>query len=266
MEPVRIGVIGGTGVYSLPGVENLEKVNVETPYGKVAVNVGTLAGKRVAFLTRHGEKHSISPGQINYRGNIRALSTLGVKQVFATACSGSLNPAYPAGSFALVRQFIEFTKARHASFFENDGTVEKKIGHVDLTEPYCPRLSQVYLDACAALGLPVKDGATYACMEGPRFETRAEIKMLQMLGADLVAQTSYPEMALAREDEMCYASMGIVANMGAGIEDDHVDTTAVQENMAKVFGDVQRLLVKAVELVDADADCWCKHALENSYA
>lgn len=266
MEPVKIGIIGGTGVYRLPGVENLEKTAVDTPYGKVVVSVGRLAGKRMAFLTRHGEAHSISPGQINYRANIRALSTLGVKQVFATACSGSVNPAYPAGSFVLLQQFIEFTKARHASFFENDGSEEKKIGHVDLTQPYCPRLSQVYLDAAAALGLPARDGATYACMEGPRFETAAEINMLRVLGADLVAQTGYPEVALAREDEMCYASLGIVANMAAGIEDEHVETTAVQENMAQVFGDVQRLLVKAVELVDMDGDCWCKHALENSYA
>ncbi len=266
MEPVKIGVIGGTGVYRLPGVEDIEKITVETPYGSVAVNVGVLAGKRVAFLTRHGEAHSISPGQINYRANIRALAMLGVKQVFATACSGSANPAYPAGSFALLRQFIEFTKARHASFFENDGTVEKKIAHVDLTEPYCPRLGRVYLAAAAALGLPVNDGATYACTEGPRFETPAEIKMLRALGADLVAQTGYPEVALARETEMCYASMGIVANMAAGMEDEHVETTAVQENMAQVFGNVQRLLAKAVELAGEDEDCWCKHALEHSYA
>ncbi len=266
MEQIKIGIIGGTGVYKLPGVENLEKIQVETAYGTVPVNVGTLHGKRVAFLTRHGEKHSISPGQINYRANIRAMSSLGVKQIYATACSGSLNPAFPTGSFVVVRQFIEFTKNRHASFFENDGAVEKKIGHVDVTDPYCPRLSDVYLRAAAQLGLAAKDGATYCCMEGPRFETRAEIKMMRLLGVDIVAQTSYPEMALAREDEMCYASMGIIANMAAGIEEDHVACTAVQENMAKVFGSVQALLVKAVELVDENQDCWCQRAMEHSYA
>lgn len=266
MEPIKIGVIGGTGVYNLPGVENLEKLQVETEYGTIPVNVGTLKGRRVAFLTRHGESHSISPGQINFRGNLRALANLGVKQVFATACSGSLNPEYPAGTFVAIRQFIEFTKNRRASFFENDGSTEKKIGHVDLTDPYCGRLIDILVQAGREIGKEVKDGATYCCMEGPRFETRAEIKMLQTLGADLVAHTSYPEQALAREAEMCYASVAIVANMAAGIEDDHVETTDVQANMAKLFDSVQALLVKAVELVPEDEDCWCKHALENSFA
>lgn len=265
MEPVKIGVIGGTGVYKLPGVKNLEKVMVETDYGTIPVSVGTLKGKRVAFLTRHGESHSISPGQINFRGNIQALQKLGVKQVFATACSGGINPEYSSGTFVAIRQFIEFTKNRRASFFENDGSVDKKIGHVDLTEPYCGRLIDVFKAAGEAIGLEIKDGATYACMEGPRYESSAEIKMLRTLGADLVAHTSYPEQTLAREAEMCYASMGIVANMAAGMEDEHLTTTDVKDNMAKVFDTVQALLVKAVELVEDD-DCWCKHALEDSYA
>ena len=115
MEKCKIGIIGGTGVYQLPGVEQLEKVKVETEYGDVTVNTGTLAGKRVAFLTRHGEKHSIAPSQINFRANIRAMQMLGVKQIFATACSGSMNPDYPSGTFVMMDQFLDFTKNRQAS-------------------------------------------------------------------------------------------------------------------------------------------------------
>lgn len=267
MSNIKIGIIGGTGIYKLPGVTNLEKIIVETEYGDIPVNVGNLNGKDVAFLTRHGERHSIAPGKINYRGNISAMKKLGVKQIFATACSGSVNPEYGPGSFVAIRQFIEFTKNRKSTFFDYDGSADgRRIGHIDLTEPYCDTLISVLLRAGKELGIIVKDGAAYCCMEGPRFETKAEIQMFRTLGCDLVGHTSYPEQALAREAEICYASMGIVANMAAGIDSSHVDVNEVQENMANVFEDVQSLLVKAVELTDEDRDCWCRHALDSSYA
>lgn len=261
---IKIGIIGGTGVYQLPGAQDLAQQAVETPYGTVKVNVGTLAGKRVAFLTRHGEHHSISPGQINYRANIWALKTLGVKQLIATACSGSLNPEYGAGSFVLLDQFIEMVKNRPASFYYNDGSQPHKIAHVDLTHPYCTRLGDVVAEAGKKLGATVKRGATYCCVEGPRFETDAEIKMLRMLGADLVAQTNYPEVALAREAEMCYTAIGLISNMAAGIADEHVSATDLKQNMAAMFEGVQNLLAQAVALLPEE-DCWCQHALADSF-
>ena len=265
MEPIRIGIIGGTGVYQLPGVEHLERVEVETEYGTVPVNTGTLGGKRIAFLTRHGEHHSISPAQINYRANIMALKQLGVKQVYATACSGSINPAYPTGSFVLIEQFLDFTKGRPASFYYNDGSQDKPIAHIDLTNPYCSRLGAILKEAGRALEMDVKEGATYVCMEGPRFESAAEIKMMRVIGGNLVAHTQYPEVALAREAEMCYAAVGIVSNMAAGIEDEHVSAVDVKTNMAKLFGDVQQLLAKAVELTPEEDGCWCQEALSLSF-
>ncbi|MEF9852453.1 MAG: S-methyl-5'-thioinosine phosphorylase, partial [Hydrogenoanaerobacterium sp.] len=256
-ESIKIGIIGGTGVYQLPGVESLTQKVVETPYGIVKVNVGIISGKYVAFLTRHGEHHSISPGQINYRANIWALKTLGVKQIFATACSGSLNPNYGPGTFVLLEQFIEMVKERPASFYYNDGSKPNKIAHVDLTHPYCARLGDVVSNAGKKLGIDVKKGATYCCVEGPRFESDAEIKMLRMFGADLVAQTNYPEVALAREAEMCYTAIGLVSNMAAGISGDHVTATELKESMSAMFENVQKLLAQAVALVP-DEDCWCQ--------
>lgn len=264
-ENIKIGIIGGTGIYKLPGIKDIHKTAVETEYGNCMVNTGILAGKRVAFLTRHGERHSTSPGQINYRANIRAMQKLGVKQLFATACSGSLNPEYRVGSYVLLDQFLDFTKNRKASFFENDGTVEKKIAHIDVTHPYCSRLGETIVRAGENLGIPVKKGAVYCCTEGPRFETDAEVKMFRMLGGDLVAQTQYPEVVLAREAEMCYAAIGIVSNMAAGIEEEHVSALDLKCSMADLFDTVQSLLAEAVKLVEEDGDCWCKHALKESY-
>lgn len=265
MEKIRIGIIGGTGIYKLPGIQSLRKEIVETEYGQVIVNIGNLGGKAVAFLTRHGENHSTAPGQVNYRANIRAMQKLGVKQIFATACSGSLNPKYGSGSFVLIDQFLDFTKNRPSSFFYNDGREDRKIAHVDLTHPYCSRLQNVILKAGEELGMEIKTGATYCCQEGPRFETEAEIKMFRVLGGDLVAHTQYPEVALAREAEICYAAIAIVSNMAAGVEDEHVSATELKDNMSQLFEKVQLLLAKSTELLNEDDDCWCKHALADAF-
>lgn len=262
---IRIGIIGGTGVYQIPGVENLEKRKVDTPYGSVMVSIGILSGKTVAFLTRHGEHHSISPGQINYRANMYAMKSLGVKQLIATACSGSLNPEYGTGSFVMLEQFIELTRSRIDSFYQNDGSRDEKIAHVDMTTPYCGRLGQVVIDAGKEMGIEVKKGATYCCVEGPRFETKAEIDMIRRLGGDLVAQTQYPEVALAREAEICYAAIGVISNMAAGIEEEHVSAIELKNSMATLFNTVQILIAKAVERMDEKDTCWCQTALAESY-
>jgi len=261
---INIGIIGGTGVYRLPGIEDLNQMIVKTDYGDVCVNVGEISGKQVAFLTRHGENHSTSPGQINYQANIMAMKQLGVKQIIATACSGSLNPRFGTGSLVMLEQFFEMTKNRKASFYENDGTKEYKIAHMDVTHPYCLRLTRKVIEAGKMLGITVGQGVTYCCMEGPRFETDAEIRMLRTLGADLVAQTQYPEVVLAREAEICYAAIGIISNMAAGIESDNVSAKELKANMNKMFDTVQSLLCKVIEIVP-DEECGCQHILEESF-
>ncbi len=261
---INIAVIGGTGIYNLPDVTEVEKQVIKTPYGSAIVNIGTLTGKRVAFLTRHGETHGIAPGQINFRANIWALKTLGVKNIIATACSGSLNSSYPPGTLVLLDQFIEFTKGRPDSFYGGSDRHSEKIAHVDMTHPYCNRLKQVVKSAGMSMGIDVLDGATYACMEGPRFETESEIRMLRILGADLVAHTQYPEVALAREAEICYCAIGVIANMAAGICDEHVSATDMKTAMGKIFDNVQNVIAKTIQLL-SDEDCWCQHALSDSY-
>ncbi len=265
MKECKIGIIGGTGVYQLPGVTDLEVIKVETEYGDVNINTGMLGVKRVAFLTRHGENHTIAPGQINFRANIRAMQKLGVKQIFATSCSGSLNPDFPAGTFVMLEQFLEFTKNRAASFFYSDGTGDNRIAHVDVTNPYCDRLNDIVVRAGKEIGIDVKKGATYVCQEGPRYESAAEIRMFRMMGGDLVGHTQYPEVVLAREAEICYSSIGLVANMAAGIEEEHVSSVALNKIMEGMFENVQKLLAKAVELTDEDESCWCQHALDEAY-
>ena len=265
MARCSIGIIGGTGVYQLPGVANLKKETVKTEFGDISVNTGDLGGKHIAFLTRHGENHTIAPSEINFRGNIRAMQLLGVRQIIATACSGSMNPDYPEGSFVLLDQFLDFTKGRPASFYSGERYISDRIAHVDVTHPYCRRLSDVVEKAGREAGIKVLRGATYCCQEGPRYETDAEIRMFRMLGGDLVAHTQYPEVVLAREAEICYAAIGMVANMAAGITAEHVSSTELKDIMEGMFSTVQQLLAKTVELIDEEEDCWCQHALENAF-
>ncbi len=202
MKDIKIGVIGGTGVYNFNGIKDKRSVEVETKYGIVPVNTGKINSKQVAFIARHGHTHGISPGHINYRANIAALKKLGVKYVFATACSGSINPKYKVGDLVMLDQFLEFTKNRADTFLSGEGG--KHVGHIDNTVPYCKAMQSYIINSGKMLGETIKDGAVYCCMEGPRFESSAEIKMLQLLKADIVGQTNYPEVVLAREAELCY--------------------------------------------------------------
>lgn len=259
----KIGIIGGTGIYKLNGIENLHEERVETPFGSVRLNAGFLGGKEVAFLTRHGEHHSIAPNQINYRANLYALKEFGVKAVFATACSGSLNPDYQVGSFVLLEQFLDFTKNRTATFF-GDST-GKPIPHLDFTDPYCRTLGDAVVKAAASMGEPVMRGATYCCMEGPRFETRAEIRMLRTLGGDLAGHTGYPEVVLAREAGMCYCSIGIVSNMAAGIMDQAINPKEATDIVAGRLEVLQTILSETIQSLPAEFDCACQHAIDSAY-
>lgn len=259
----EIAIIGGTGLYSLPGIEGLQKKTIGTPFGNVTLNVGILGGKNVAFITRHGEKHNIAPSEINYRANLFALKTLGARVVLATACSGSINSLYQIGDFVLLEQFLDFTKSRAARFYEGDES--KPIPLLDFTNPYCGSIGKTMMEAGTKLGETVKTGATYCCMEGPRFESGAEIKMLKMLGGDLVGHTGYPEVVLAREAGMCYCSVGIVSNMAAGISDKPITPGEVVEIMSVRFIKVQSLLAETIRAIPNDFECACQHVVDNSY-
>ena len=256
---VKIAVIGGSGVYDPDMLENVRQEKVETPYGEVELQVGTYAGKEVAFLARHGSKHSIAPHKINYRANIYALKKLGVRKIISTTAVGSLNKAMQLGDFVLPNQFLDFTKCRHTSFFDGG---ENGVVHVDMTEPYCPNLRRTVAAAAQALGgYTLHDKGTYVCTEGPRFETPAEIRMYEKLGGDLVGMTNVPEVCLAREAEICYATISMVTNFAAGISPAPLTHEEVVEAMAENSQRLQQLILKSIELYD-NGDCACRHTLQ----
>lgn len=224
-----LAFITGSGFYDLPGVTDRTVEVVQTPYGAVAVTVGHWGDVPVAFLPRHGSDHSVPPHRIGYRANVSALRHLGAGAILATAVSGGINPAMRPGELVLIDDFLDWTSGRAATFFDEPGEVR----HTDMTEPYDAGLRALLRDAARAAGVAVHDGGTYLCTNGPRFETRAEIRAATALGADLVGMTGYPEVALAVEAGIPYASVGVISNPAAGLAERDL---AVDEIMAVVEG------------------------------
>lgn len=235
---------------------------VRTPYGdSPKLVIGKFRGRDVAFLPRHGRGHTTPPHLINYRANLWALHKLGVTRVFATTASGTLNQRIRPGDLALLTQFLDFTKSRPQTFYEGG---KGGVAHIDITEPYCPELRGVLMSTAKKLGLGLHPKATYACTEGPRFETAAEIKALRKLGSDLVGMTNVPECVLARELEICYAAVGIVTNFAAGISRTKLTHADVINLMKGSIGSVQKLLLNAIPNIPKQRSCPCSHALEGA--
>ncbi|HUS89474.1 MAG TPA: S-methyl-5'-thioadenosine phosphorylase [Desulfosporosinus sp.] len=253
---MHYALIGGTGVEHFTLTEQ-RVITVETPYGSVALVVGKLANREIVFMSRHGRDHATPPHLVNYRANIWALRKLGVRKILATAAVGSLSSNFRLGELVLLDQFLDFTKSRPQTFYEGG---KQGVLHVDMTEPYCSAVRQVIMDASEHLGFAVKNGACYVCTEGPRFETPAEIRMFQRLGADLVGMTSVPEVVLARELGMCYASIGLVTNEAAGIATHPLSHAEVMESMKELGVKVAQLIQATFELWTPGQDCLCASA------
>ena len=254
-----IAIIGGTGVCDIKMLKNAKEHHMDTFYGTIHYVRGTYEGKELIFLPRHGKTHSIPPHLINYRGNMLGLKRLGVTAVISTTAVGSLNRDFKPNEFVLPDQFLDFTKSRHTSFFDGG---ENGVVHVDMTEPYCPPLRRTLMAAADELGgYALHNGGTYVCTEGPRFETPAEIKMYETLGGDLVGMTNVPEVCLAREAEICYATVSMVTNFAAGISPSALTHSEVVDCMAENSLRLRTLIMKAVELY-GDDDCLCRHALQ----
>ena len=205
----RIGVIGGSGLYAMGGLEGGRWIEVETPWGAPsdAAFVGALSGVEFVFLPRHGRGHRLSPSDINYRANIDALKRLGVTDVLSVSACGSLREELAPGAFVLVDQFIDRTFARQKSFFG-----EGLVAHVSMAQPVCPRLSSLTAAAARSVGAPVVEGGVYLAMEGPQFSSRAESKLYRSWGCDIIGMTNMPEAKLAREAELPYASVAMVTD------------------------------------------------------
>lgn len=244
MKPVAI--IGGTGFYEPGLLEHVSERIVATPYGTATVSTGSYVGTPLVFVARHGVDHSLPPHRVNYRANIWALYEMGVQAVFATAASGSLVPEITPGSLCLCEQFLDFTRSRVSTFFEGG---EWGVRHVDMTAPYCPRLAKALVESAAEQGIMLGTGATYVCTEGPRFETPAEIRAYAQLGGQLVGMTGVPEVVLAREAGMCYASVAIATNSAAGLAGRPLTHAEVVDAMAKAVVRVRGLILRAAVAV-----------------
>jgi 5'-methylthioadenosine phosphorylase len=263
-----IGVIGGSGFYSF--LDDVTEVRVDTPYGAPSDSLflGDVAGRPVAFLPRHGRGHRLPPHRINYRANLWALRSVGVRQVLGPCAVGGLRPDHGPGTLVVPDQFVDRTKARAQTFFDgeplSDGTTPKVV-HVSLADPYCLDGRRVALKAARGRGWEPVDGGTMVVVEGPRFSTRAESRMHSAAGWSVVGMTGHPEAALARELELCYTSLALVTDLDAGTETgEGVSHTEV----LRVFGEnVERLRTVLFDAIGAlpataDRDCACTRALD----
>ncbi|MDD3878515.1 MAG: S-methyl-5'-thioadenosine phosphorylase [Syntrophomonas sp.] len=256
---IRTAIIGGTGVYDPCLLEDVKEIIEKTPYGNVAVSIGKYAGIEVAFIPRHGLEHSIPPHLINFRANIMALHQLGVKNILATAAVGSLHFEFKPGQFVLADQFLDFTKSRQNTFYEGG---EAGVVHCDMTVPYCPELRGALVKAGEERGIRVQNGGTYVCTEGPRFETAAEIMMFKQLGGQLVGMTSVPEVCLARELGICYATLAIVTNFAAGITAGILTHSEVLELMKRNIALARSLMMSRLKYNSEEESCDCRKILD----
>lgn len=249
-------IIGGTGVYNPALLEDSETHVIETPFGSAQVTLGTYHGKQIAFMPRHGTSHSIPPHKINYRANIMALKQIGVTHIFSTAAVGSLRRQVRPGSLIVIDGFLDFTKSRTSTFFD-----EYPVVHVDVSEAYCPRLRAGLIRSGESLGISLINGGTYVCTEGPRFENPAEIRMFQALGGDVVGMTNVPEVVLAKEAEMCYSTVCMVTNFGAGMTNQGVTHQEVVEMMSNNVEKIRQLFFHTIDHLDSHRDCGCGQAV-----
>lgn len=236
-------VIGGSGFESWPGLRVVDERRVVTVFGEPSAPlvIGELAGRRVAFLSRHGPDHSIAPHRINYRANLRALHDTGVERIYAAAAVGGIAAGLDPGAIAVPDQIIDYTVSRAGTFCE-DG----RVVHVDMTRPYTPALRERLLAAAASAGVEVHDGGVYGATEGPRFETAAEIDRLERDGCTMVGMTAMPEAALARELGMEYAACAVVSNAAAGRGLAEISMEAIYENLERGMAGVRRILAAAL--------------------
>lgn len=250
----NVAIIGGTGVYDPKFLTAVEELSISTPYGDATVQRGMFAEQGVVFLPRHGKDHSLPPHRINYLANICALKELGVKRIIATAAVGSLRDDLKPGQLALVGQFLDFTKGRPVTFF--DGERGQPVVHTDFTTPYCPQINNLLKESWPG-DIPLSENTTYVCTEGPRFETPAEIKMYRQLGGDLVGMTGVPEVVLARELGLCYSTIAIVTNFGAGLTAKSLTHQEVSDCMAANIVIVRNLIKKTIPLLASEPTCRC---------
>mgnify|MGYP000912412823 FL=1 len=260
-KPV-LAVIGGSGLYDFPALEKVERVEVDTPFGKPSapIQIGSINGKKVAFLARHGIGHVYSPSEVNYQANIYALKSIGVEQIVSISACGSLREDYAPGSIVVPNQLFDYTHLRKRSFF-GEGVVV----HVSAAEPFCPTLSTLLVQTLSAAGANVHQGGAMITIEGPRFSTKIESNTYRSWGLSLIGMTTSPEAFLAREAEICYAVMAHVTDYDVWhVSEESVNVDLVVKTLQKNTEVAQQTIIKLVASLEKHQDCSCNHALENA--
>jgi 5'-methylthioadenosine phosphorylase len=265
MATAQIGIIGGSGLYQMPELKEIEEVRVETPFGSPsdAFITGTLEGARVAFLPRHGRGHRLTPSELPFRANIYAMKLLGVERILSASAVGSLQEQYAPLDMVIPDQFFDRTRARaHESTFFGEGIV----AHITFAHPVCGELGDVLEEACGAAEVRVHRGGTYLCMEGPAFSTRAESNVYRSWGMDVIGMTNLQEAKLAREAEICYATLALVTDYDCWHEEhDAVSVETVVEYLNKNVRNAQVIMREAVgRLAGKPRGCKCGSALKNA--
>jgi len=259
-KDVEIGIFGGTEIYDSGLLENAQEIDMDTPYGKPSdtITVGTFKGRKIAFLPRHGKKHTIPPHMINFKANIWAFKELGITRIIAPSAVGSLKKELEPGHFALPSQFLDFTKSRKGSFSK-----EGKVIHISVADPFCPELQASIIQVTDKEDLKMHKDCTYVCIEGPRFSTKAESKFYRSTGADIIGMTLVPECQLAREAQMCYASISTVTDYDVWAKKP-VTAKEVLKTLSKNVEITKKILTELIDKIPKTRDCSCAKALEEA--
>jgi 5'-methylthioadenosine phosphorylase len=263
MPTAEIGVIGGSGFYSL--IDDAEEHRVETPYGAPSdvITLGTVAGRAVAFLPRHGRHHDLPPHGINYRANIYALKSLGCTRVLGPCAAGSLQPRVQPGDLVICDQYVDRTTGRKDTFY--DGPI---ITHVSMAEPYCPTLRAVAVESSRNVEWRVHDRGTVVVIQGPRFSTKSESRWFRAQGWEVINMTQYPECALAREQELCYVNLSLITDYDVGVEGDPSAAAVTAQDVLAKFREntarLRELIFRMIPAIPAERTCLCATALRNA--
>ncbi len=263
MNP-KIGIIGGSGLYSMPGFAGQREVHIETPFGEASdpYVVGTLAGKQVAFLARHGHSHRIMPSELNFRANIWGMKKLGVEWIVSLSAVGSLKEQHKPGDFVLPDQFVDRTRGRISTFFG-----EGLVAHIGFSHPICPVLATTVEAAAQKVGVPVTSGGTYVCMEGPAFSTLAESNLYRSWGMDVIGMTNLQEAKLAREAEICYVTVAMVTDYDCWHPDhDAVTVNQIIATLTHNAENAAKVVAETVAAVDVTGERTCKCASALAHA
>jgi 5'-methylthioadenosine phosphorylase len=258
----EIGIIGGSGLYSMPGFEAQEEAVIETPFGEPSDSyvVGTLAGRKVAFLARHGRGHRLSPSELNFRANIYGMKSLGVERILSLSAVGSLKEEHRPLDFVVPDQFFDRTQGRVSTFFG-----EGLVAHISFADPVCGELAEVVAGACKTAGVKATKGGTYLCMEGPAFSTKAESNVYRSWGMDVIGMTNLQEAKLAREAEICYVTAAMVTDYDCWHpEHDAVTVNDIIANLVKNAENACRMVAAAVAAMPTTRSCKCGSALAHA--